>query len=84
MASVFPSSSLWRSSVGTDAGVVDAGYESAMGALMEVKNPNGVVLYKNAKIAQIVFEEMGETVEGYSGTYQSSASSVGCDGTEKA
>ncbi|KFZ04921.1 hypothetical protein V501_08837 [Pseudogymnoascus sp. VKM F-4519 (FW-2642)] len=74
MASVFPRSSLWRSGVGISAGVVDAGYEGAMGALMEVKNPNGVVLYKDAKLAQIVFEEMGETVEGYSGIYQSSTS----------
>lgn len=70
--------------MGISAGVVDAGYEGAMGALMEVKNPNGVVLYKNAKLAQIVFEDMGETVEGYSGIYQSSTSSVGRDGTEKA
>jgi dUTP pyrophosphatase len=84
MASVFPRSSLWRSGVGIIAGVVDAGYEGAMGALMEVKNPNGIVLYKNAKLAQIVFEEVGETVEGYSGIYQSSTSSVGRDGTERA
>ncbi|KFY71545.1 hypothetical protein V499_08264 [Pseudogymnoascus sp. VKM F-103] len=83
MASVFPRSSLWRSGVGISAGVVDAGYEGAMGALMEVKNPNGVVLYKDAKLAQIVFEEMGETVEGYSGIYQSSTSSVGRDGINK-
>ncbi|KAJ5152744.1 uncharacterized protein N7482_009222 [Penicillium canariense] len=82
MASVFPRSSLWRSGVGIAAGVVDAGYEGAMGALMEVKNPNGLVLYKNAKLAQIVFEEMGEMVEGYNGIYQSSMSSVGQDGKE--
>jgi dUTP pyrophosphatase len=80
MASVFPRSSLWRSGVGISAGVVDAGYEGAMGALMEVKNPNGVVLYKNSKLAQVVFEQMGETVEGYNGVYQSSTSSIGRDG----
>lgn len=80
MASVFARSSLWRSGIGIHAGVVDAGYEGAMGALMEVKNPNGVVLYQNAKLAQIVFEEMGEKVEGYKGIYQSSTSSVGHDG----
>ncbi|OJK03792.1 hypothetical protein ASPACDRAFT_75323 [Aspergillus aculeatus ATCC 16872] len=82
MGSVFPRSSLWRSGVGIAAGVVDAGYEGAMGALLEVKNPHGVVLYRNAKLAQIVFEELGETVEGYQGIYQSSASSVGRDGTK--
>ncbi|RAH74291.1 putative dUTPase [Aspergillus aculeatinus CBS 121060] len=82
MGSVFPRSSLWRSGVGIAAGVVDAGYEGAMGALLEVKNPHGVVLYRNAKLAQIVFEELGETVEGYQGIYQSSTSSVGRDGTK--
>lgn len=83
MASVFPRSSLWRSGVGIEAGIVDAGYEGAMGALMEVKNPNGIVLHKDAKLAQIIFEEMGETVEGYKGIYQSSTSSVGRDGPGK-
>ncbi|KAF3402044.1 putative deoxyuridine 5'-triphosphate nucleotidohydrolase [Penicillium rolfsii] len=80
MASVFSRSSLWRSGVAIHAGVVDAGYEGAMGALMEVRNPNGIVLYRNAKLAQIVFEEMTESVEGYSGVYQSSTSSAGRDG----
>ncbi|PYI02636.1 putative dUTPase [Aspergillus sclerotiicarbonarius CBS 121057] len=80
MGSMFPRSSLWRSGVGITAGVVDAGYEGALGALLEVKNPHGVVLYPDAKLAQIVFEELGETVEGYSGIYQGSRSSVGRDG----
>ncbi|KAJ5690150.1 hypothetical protein N7462_004542 [Penicillium macrosclerotiorum] len=80
MATVFPRSSLWRSGIGIHAGVVDAGYQGAIGALMEVKNPNGAVLYKNAKLAQIVFEQMTDTVEGYSGIYQSSTSSVGRTG----
>jgi dUTP pyrophosphatase len=84
MASVFPRSSLWRSGVGISAGVVDPGYEGAMGALLEVNNPNGVVFYENAKVAQMVFEEMGEEVEAYSGIYQSSTNSVGRDGIKKA
>ena len=83
MASVFPRSSLWRSGLGISAGVVDAGYEGAMGALMEVKNPHGVVLHKDAKLAQIVFEEMKESVEGYKGVYQFSTNSVGQNGKEK-
>ena len=81
LATVFPRSSLWRSGVGVNAGVVDAGYEGAMGALLEVKNPNGIVLYKDAKLAQIVFEEMKEAVDGYSGIYQSSIDAGGRDGT---
>ncbi|KAJ5558884.1 dUTPase [Penicillium sp. DV-2018c] len=81
MASIFPRSSLWRSGVGITAGVVDAGYEGALGALMEVQNPHGVVLYRDAKLAQIVFEELSEAVEGYNGIYQSSTSSEGRNGT---
>ncbi len=80
MATLFPRSSLWRSGVGIHAGLVDAGYEGAMGALLEVKNPNGVVLYEGSKLAQVVFEEMKEQVAGYSGIYQSATSSAGRDG----
>ncbi|RDI87371.1 hypothetical protein Vi05172_g2629 [Venturia inaequalis] len=83
IASLFPRSSLWRSGVGINAGVVDAGYEGAMGALIEVKNPNGIILHKNAKLAQIIFEELAEEVQGYSGIYQASKSVVGLDGLGK-
>lgn len=62
------------------AGVVDAGYEGAMGAMMQVLNPCGVVLHRNARVAQIVLEEMAETVEGYKGVYQMAKDSVGRDG----
>ncbi|KAL4758628.1 putative dUTPase [Aspergillus foveolatus] len=80
MASIYPRSSLWRSGVGITAGVVDAGYDGALGALMEVKNPHGIVLFRDAKLAQIVFEELRETVEGYNGIYQASTASNGRDG----
>lgn len=83
MASLFPRSSLWRSGIGIESGLVDAGYEGAMGALMHVKNPHGVVLYRGAKVAQIVFEEMKGEVEGYRGVYQDSTSSAGQDGAER-
>lgn len=69
--------------MGVSAGVVDAGYEGAMGALMEVKSPKGVVFYKNAQLSQIVYEKWGKL----SGDTRASisflsTSSVGCDGTE--
>lgn len=83
MGSLFARSFLWRSGVAITAGVVDAGYEGALGALLEVKNPHGVVLYRDAKLAQIVFEELSEAVEGYNGIYQASMSSVGRDGTDQ-
>lgn len=65
---------------------MDAGYEGAMGALMDVKNPMGVVLWRDAKIAQIVFEELRDGVrkgEGYGGIYQGSEGVGGRDGMEK-
>ncbi|KAL5339239.1 dUTPase-like protein [Aspergillus crustosus] len=80
MGSLFPRSSLWRSGVGIQAGVVDAGYQGAMGALLEVRNPFGVKLFRDAKVAQIVVEELGEVVEGYKGVYQGSSSSQGRNG----
>ncbi|KEQ97900.1 hypothetical protein AUEXF2481DRAFT_554110 [Aureobasidium subglaciale EXF-2481] len=83
MGSVFPRSSLWRSGVSVQAGVVDAGYEGALGALLDVKNPHGILLHKDAKLAQIVLEQMEREVEGYSGVYQSSTSSAGVDGSTK-
>jgi dUTP pyrophosphatase len=83
MATLFPRSSLWRSGVSLSAGVVDAGYEGAMGALLEVKNPAGVILWKDAKVTQIVFEEMKEAVKGYKGVYQGSTNSSGRHGMAK-
>jgi dUTP pyrophosphatase len=83
MATVFPRSSLWRSGVSITSGVVDSGYEGAMGAMLQVHNSMGVVLWKDAKLAQIVFEEMEGTVDGYQGVYQGSASSVGRNGGAK-
>ncbi|KAJ5224110.1 hypothetical protein N7468_008652 [Penicillium chermesinum] len=83
IASILPRSSLWGSGIGITAGVVDAGYEGAIGALLEVKNPSGVTLYKDVKLAQIVFEELGEAVEGYNGIYQSSTTSTRRDGATK-
>lgn len=84
LAQVYPRSSLWRSGVGVSAWVVDAGYEGVLGALMDVRNPYGVILYRNAKLAQVVFAEVGEAVDGYCGIYQGSRSIGGCDGVEKA
>jgi dUTP pyrophosphatase len=72
MTSIYPRSSLWRSGV-------NVGYEGALGTLVEVKNPHGVVLFRDAKLAQIVFE-LRETVEVYNSIYQASTASNGRDG----
>ncbi|KAL7928899.1 dUTPase-like protein [Trichoderma chlorosporum] len=80
MGQVFVRSSLWRSGVTLTAGVVDAGYEGALGALLDVKNPAGIILNKDAKLGQIVMHRLEGKVAGYRGVYQFSESSLGRDG----
>ena len=80
MGQVFVRSSLWRSGASLSAGVVDAGYEGALGALLDVRNPHGIVLHRDAKVGQVAVNKMEEEVAGYSGVYQSSTSTVGRDG----
>ncbi|KAK4148522.1 dUTPase-like protein [Chaetomidium leptoderma] len=80
MGSLFGRSTLWRSGVTVEAGVVDAGYEGPLGAVIDVKNPAGVLLHKGAKLAQMVAHPLQEEVQGYDGIYQASANSIGLDG----
>ena len=70
MGQVFVRSSLFRSGVTINAGVMDSGYEGAVGALMQVLNPTGLRLYPAARLAQFVFHQMSEKVDGYNGVYQ--------------
>lgn len=49
---------------------MDSGYKGAVGAMLQVVNPHGITLHENARLAQMVFHEMSEKVEGYSGVYQ--------------
>lgn len=73
MGQLFPRSSLWRSGAVLHAGVVDAGYEGALGGLLQVLNPAGLQLWENARMAQMVVSRMEGTVEkGYEGVYQGS------------
>jgi dUTP pyrophosphatase len=70
MGQIFVRSSLFRSGVLLTAGVMDSGYEGAVVALMQVLNPAGVRVYPSARLAQFVFQQMSEVVEGYRGVYQ--------------
>ena len=70
MGQIFVRSSLFRSGALISAGVMDAGYEGAVGAMLQVVNPLGLRLYRDARLAQIVFHRMSEPVEGYDGMYQ--------------
>lgn len=70
MGQIFVRSSLFRSGALVHAGVMDSGYQGAIGAMLQVVNPHGLRLYRDAKMAQIVFYAMSELVEGYNGVYQ--------------
>jgi dUTP pyrophosphatase len=74
MGQLFVRSSLFRSGALVNAGVMDSGYEGAVGALLQVVNPLGLQLYKNARLAQFVFHQMSEPVMGYDGMYQGKTS----------
>jgi dUTP pyrophosphatase len=80
MDQVFTRSTLWRAGTVLTAGVIDAGYQGALGALPDVKSPAGVILYKNAKLGQITVQRMEEEVDGYQGIYQGTSSTAGRDG----
>ncbi|KAL7958995.1 dUTPase-like protein [Trichoderma compactum] len=68
---------------GAYPGVVDAGYEGALGALLDIKNLSGIVLRENVKLGQIVMHQPEEKVAGNRGIYQFSGSSLGRDGPSK-
>ncbi|KAF8529946.1 deoxyuridine 5'-triphosphate nucleotidohydrolase [Gautieria morchelliformis] len=70
MGQLFVRSSLFRSGALVSAGVMDAGYRGAIGGMLQVVNPFGLLVYKNAKLAQFVFHELKDKVEGYAGVYQ--------------
>lgn len=69
---LLPRSSLVRMGAYIDAGVFDAGFVGRGQVLLTVNSLQGIKLYKDARVAQMVFEriEGGEVVEGYSGVYQ--------------
>jgi dUTP pyrophosphatase len=70
MGQIFVRSSLFRSGALVHAGVMDSGYNGVVGAMLQVVNPQGLRLFRDAKVAQMVFHQMSEEVEGYSGVYQ--------------
>ncbi|KAF9071124.1 deoxyuridine 5'-triphosphate nucleotidohydrolase, partial [Rhodocollybia butyracea] len=73
MGQIFVRSSLFRSGIQIHAGVVDSGYQGVIGAMLKVENSFGLRVYKDARLAQMVFHELTEPTEGYSGQYQGSA-----------
>lgn len=70
MGQIFVRSSLFRSGALVNAGVMDSGYIGAVGCMLQVVNPRGLRVWRDARLAQMVFHQMSEPTEGYSGTYQ--------------
>lgn len=70
MGQILVRSSLFRSGALIHAGVMDSGYKGAIGATLQVVNPHGLRLMRDAKLAQIILHQMTEPVESYSGKYQ--------------
>ena len=74
MGQIFVRSSLFRSGALLSAGVVDSGYQGALGAVLRVTNPHGLPLSRDARLPRMVFHQMSEPAEGYSGVYRGSGS----------
>ncbi len=71
MALGFPRSSLLRCGVSVHTAVWDAGYSGRSESLLVVYNINGFRLHSNARIAQLVFFQLGQVVnQGYDGIFQ--------------
>ena len=62
-------SSLPRSGVEISIGTWDVGYRGRGVSVMDVKNPLGFTVEKNARIVQMHFIEVGECLKLYNGTY---------------
>ena len=64
-------SSLLRSGVTITCSVWDAGYEGRSQCLLTVLNPKGFRLARNARVVQIVFFPLAQSVtQGYQGIFQ--------------
>lgn len=71
-ALAFPRSSLLRMGCTIENAVWDSGYTGTGSFMLEVHNSRGVEIKQNARVNQLVFFEMEETEEGYSGIYHES------------
>ncbi len=69
MAFTFPRSSLLRMGVFIQNAAWEAGFSGTGEFLLQVNNPEGVEIKENARVNQIVFQEMDEVDEGYDGRY---------------
>ncbi len=71
MALAYPRSSLLRCGVTVYTAVWDPGYSGRAESLLVVHNPHGFRLYRDARVAQLVFTALGHAVDsGYNGRFK--------------
>ena len=63
-------STLLRNGATIGTAVWDPGYHGRSTSLLTVHNPQGIRLKKDARIAQLIFFNIGKVDKGYSGVYQ--------------
>ncbi|MDD5347598.1 MAG: deoxyuridine 5'-triphosphate nucleotidohydrolase [Candidatus Omnitrophica bacterium] len=66
----FPRSSLLRMGAFTQTGVWDAGFAGKSEFVLVVQNPHGLQLKQNARVVQLLFTRITETLQGYDGIYR--------------
>ncbi|MFN8521908.1 MAG: deoxyuridine 5'-triphosphate nucleotidohydrolase [Chloroflexota bacterium] len=76
MALSYPRSSMLRGGVEVHSAVWDAGYVGRSELMLNVVNPSGCRLERNARIAQIVFFTLDREAPAYDGAYQRQNMSV--------
>jgi dUTP pyrophosphatase len=69
VAIAFPRSSLLRMGAFTQTGAWDAGFRGKSEFILVVDNPQGLRLKQNARVVQLIFARINETI-GYQGIYQ--------------
>lgn len=67
---MYPRSTMLRMGADVRTAVWDPGYTGRGQVLLVVHNPLGIELYKNTRIAQVVFHRIGQETDGYDGSYQ--------------
>lgn len=63
-------SSIYRSGAYIESAVWEAGYSGIGYVTLHIGNPYGLDLKSNARICQMIFIEVDEETDGYSGIYQ--------------
>lgn len=63
-------SSLLRCGASIETGVWDAGYSGRSSSMLNVANPHGMYLKKDARVLQLVFFDLDDETESYNGAYQ--------------